>query len=222
MASKARAAFDENAADVERLLALHQEKGGSAKGRRFGLEVLNKSAIVLLTSFWEAYCEDIAAEALDHVVTHAPSADKLPTELRKIVAKELKADVHDLAVWSIAGDGWRTVLKSRLAALQAERNRRLNTPKAAQIDKLFVDALGISQISSSWRWARKMNPDRARTKLDKFVELRGAIAHRGAAATSVKKAQVTDYFNFLKRLVAKTGGAVNIHVRAITSKTLWT
>jgi hypothetical protein len=222
MASKARAAFDENAADVQRLLQLHQEKGGKAKGRRFGLEVLNKSAIVLLTSFWEAYCEDIAAEALDHIVTHAPSADKLPTELRKLIAKELKADVHDLAVWSIAGDGWRALLKSRLAILQAERNRRLNTPKSAQIDRLFSDALGIAEISTSWKWPKKMNPDRARAKLDKFVELRGAIAHRGAAATSVKKADVTNFYNFLQRLVGQTGGAVNRHVWAITTKRLWT
>ncbi len=222
MASRARIAFDANAEDIGRLLELHQEKGGTSKGRRFGLEVLNKSAIVLLTSFWEAYCEDIAAEALDHVVTHAPSADKLPTELRKIVAKELKSEVHDLAIWSVAGDGWRAVLKARLTALQAERNRRLNTPKTAQIDKLFSDALGITRISDNWRWPKKMTPDRARTKLDKFVELRGAIAHRGAAATSIKKADVTNYFGFLKRLAGQTGGAVYKHVRAITAKKLWT
>jgi RiboL-PSP-HEPN len=71
MPSKARIAFRENVKDVQRLLDLHKDKGGIAQGRRYGLEVLNKSAIVLLTSFWEAYCEDIAAEALEHIV--APS-----------------------------------------------------------------------------------------------------------------------------------------------------
>lgn len=60
-----------NAEDIGRLLELHQDKGGTLKGRRFGVEVLNKSAIVLLTSFREAYCEDVAAEALDHVVTQS-------------------------------------------------------------------------------------------------------------------------------------------------------
>jgi hypothetical protein len=221
MASKARAAFDKNAQDVQRLMALHEEKGGKAKGRRFGLEVLNKSAIVLLTSFWEAYCEDIAAEALEHIVAYASSADKLPVELRKVVAKELKADLHDLAIWQICGDGWRAVLKTRLASLQAERNRRLNTPKSAQIDLLFLSALGIPQVSADWHWAKKMTSNRARTKLDNYVELRGAIAHRGAAASSVKKANVRDYFEFLKRLVARTGGCVNRHVRLITARGLW-
>ena len=60
----------------------------------------------------------------------------------------------------------------------------------------------------------------ASEKLDKFVELRGAIAHRGQHYNSVKKAQVEDYFDFVKTLAAKTGGKVNTHVKAITGKQL--
>src|ERR1019366_3918284 len=100
-------AFDDNVQDIERLLELHVASGGAAKGRRFGLEVLNKSAIVLLTSFWEAYCEDIAAEALEHIVAHTPSADKLPKELKKVIAKELKEELNELAVWKLADGNWR-------------------------------------------------------------------------------------------------------------------
>ena len=95
MVSEARKAFDKNAEDIERLLQLHAEKGGIGRGRRYELEVLNKSAIVLITSFWEAYCEDIAAEALEHLITHAKSADVLPKELRKRIAKELNTDFRE-------------------------------------------------------------------------------------------------------------------------------
>ena len=83
MASAAHAAFDSNAEDVERLLEIHADIGGDAQGRRFGLEVLNKSAVVLITAIWEAYCEDVASEALEHLVAHAPSATALPVELRR-------------------------------------------------------------------------------------------------------------------------------------------
>ena len=78
MSSNARKAFDRNAEDVDRLLEIHQNLGGDAQGRRFRLEVLNKSAIILITAFWEAYCEDIAAEALEHVINHVPTASELP------------------------------------------------------------------------------------------------------------------------------------------------
>ncbi len=86
MRSKAHKLFVENAQDIERLLKLHEELGGKSQGRRRGLEVLNKSAIVLITSIWEAYCEDIASEGLEHIVKHGRSPDTLPKEIKKIIA----------------------------------------------------------------------------------------------------------------------------------------
>jgi chromosomal replication initiation ATPase DnaA len=56
----------------------------------------------LTTFFWEAYCEDLAAEALEHLVNNSKTADSLPNNLQKAVAKSLKAEVHDLAIWKLA------------------------------------------------------------------------------------------------------------------------
>lgn len=221
MASNARKAFDENAEDIERLLELHEEKGGVLRGRRVGLEVLNKSAIVLITSFWEAYCEDIAAEGLEHLIVHVNDPKKLPTSLMQQVAKELRGEKNELAIWSLAAEGWKRVLTDRLERLREQRNRQLNTPKAEKIDELFFASLGVKRISDSWFWLSKMKPDRARAKLDRFVTLRGAIAHRGAAASSVTKSQVEDYFEFVKKLVSKTGGHVNAYVKKVSGSSLW-
>lgn len=221
MASKARAAFDENAKDIQRLLEFHQQVGGDAPGRRYGLEVLNKSAVVLITAFWEAYCEDIAAEGLEHIIKHAKSANALPNELKKLVAKKLMNADHELEVWKVADDGWRQYLKDHLKELKEQRDRRLNTPKTQQINELFKSALGIEQVSHSWVWAKKLPAKRASEKLDKYVSLRGAIAHRGKPNTSVTKANVTDYFEFVKSLVGKTGEGVNLHVKKASGKPLW-
>ncbi len=221
MPSKAYRAFSENADDIQRLLGIHEERGGTSPGRRYGLEVLNKSAIVLITSFWEAYCEDLAAEGLEHIVTHAASAVSLPKGIKQIIAKELKKDANELAVWSLCDDGWKQVLRSNLQRLRDQRNKRLNSPKTENIDTLFHNALGIPHVSSSWRWAKKMTVTRAREKLDGYVVLRGEIAHRGKAAKTVTKAKVEDYFEFVKKLASKTGGTVNSHVLKITGKPLW-
>ena len=85
MAAKARHAFDQSAKDIERLLEIHQALGGDAKGRRHRLEVLNKSAVVLITAIWEAYCENLAAEALRNIIKCAVSAGipPFPFALRK-------------------------------------------------------------------------------------------------------------------------------------------
>src|SRR5262249_14403278 len=105
--------------------------------------------IVLITTYWEAYCEDVAAEALKHIVTHADSSDGLPKGLKKRIGKEVSKTQNDLEVWKLSDSGWKSYLTNRLATLQEERNRKLNTPRATNINELFVEALGISKISSS-------------------------------------------------------------------------
>jgi hypothetical protein len=220
MASKSRQAFDRNVKDIERLLEIHADVGGDTKGRRFGLEVLNKSAIVLITAIWEAYCEDLAAEALENLVANVSSGLNLPKELKKKIVSDIEADRNDLAMWDLADGGWKVRAKARVKTLMTERNRRLNTPKSDQINGLFNEAIGLSNVSSAWYW-KKMSNAQARKKLDNFVELRGAIAHRGTSASGVKKAQVTGYLALVKRIVGKTGGRVNTHVRGATGKPLW-
>src|SRR5687768_6313005 len=106
MSSDARAKFKENVKDVKRLIEIHTIVGGTGQGYRHQLEVLHKSSIVLTCAFWESYCEDIAAEALEFVVEYA-EPENLSKGVRKIVADELKREDHQLAVWKLAGDGWK-------------------------------------------------------------------------------------------------------------------
>jgi len=188
MGTAARATFEANTQDVVRLMELHEEFGGTDPGRRVGLEVLNKSGIVLMCAVWEAYVEDLAAEAIEHFVENGTAA-KLPVALREAVGKELKTDRDAASPWKLAGRGWKRELRSRLKGLQAQRNLSLNTPKAPQVDRFFETALGIPEVSDSWRWPG-MNATRARAKLDEYVSLRGDIAHRGETASGVRKKRV--------------------------------
>jgi RiboL-PSP-HEPN len=216
LASEARKAFDANCRDVQRLLDLSPDH----PGLRPSLDVLTKAGIVLLTSFWEAYCEDLAAEALKHLVDNASDASQLPPALLRIVARDLKGQQHELAVWQLADNGWRKVLSDRLTNLQQERNRRLNTPKTAQIDELFLNAVGIDRISTSWKSSSMTNIEAAR-KLDDYVILRGEIAHRGKSSDRVVKAQLQDYYGHIRFLVGKTGGRANSMAKSSTGTGLW-
>jgi hypothetical protein len=128
MPSQARIAFENNRQDVERLMEIHGDLAGDTPGRKHGVEVLNKSAIVLMCAVWEAYCEDLAAEAVDHLVTNAKDASALPKALRKTIAAELQGDKNELAVWGLAGDGWKAILQARLCDITERRNRSLIPP----------------------------------------------------------------------------------------------
>jgi hypothetical protein len=174
----------------------------------------------LITACWEAYCEDLASEALAHIVKFSESSDAVPDELKKQIAKEIKAAQHELEMWKIADDGWKQYLTARLGTLTEERNRRLNTPKTKDIDELFYRAIGLPSISNAWKWPTKMTAAKARNKLDKYVALRGSIAHRAQGATAIKKADVTDFLNLIKRLAEKTEEAVHSYVTGITRRWL--
>ena len=214
MPSKARVAFEDNRKDVERLMEIHGDLAGDTPGRKHGVEVLNKSAIVLMCAVWEAYCEDLAAEAVEHLATHAKDASALPKALRKTIANELKSDRNELAVWSLSGTGWRKVLQSRLVEITERRNRSLNTPKSENIDSLFEEAVGVHQVSSSWHW-HNVGASTARKKLDDYVTQRGDVAHRSKAASSIKKSHATGFIKHAERLVAATDEYVNAELTAV-------
>lgn len=211
MSTVARTSFEANAKDVGYLLDIHTLIGGTEPGRRdAALQVLNRSGIVLVSAIWEAYCEDLAAEALGHMVMHATEPSELPTSLRRRVADELKKDPHHESPWKLAGDGWRAFLTERLQRLQDARNLGLNTPKADNIDGLFLKTLGLADLSEAWYWPG-MSAEQAREKLDRFIVLRGDIAHRGAAG--VRRKRVTEFLNHAKRLAGKTDAKVNAFVQ---------
>ncbi len=220
MPSNARSSFDENCGDVERLLDIHRELAGEGPGKKHGVEVLNKSAVVLMCAAWEAYCEDIAAEAVDHLVEHATDASKLPKELRKQIAKELKTDLDNLAIWDLADDGWRQHLRTRTRVLANERNRNLNTPKTENITKLFRDAVGLPRVPSAWYW-QKMSAEQAADKLDSYVSLRGDIAHRSKAAETIKKSDASKFGEHVKRLVEKTDSYISQQLAKVCDKGLF-
>jgi hypothetical protein len=115
---------------------------------------------------------------------------------------------------------WKRYVNDRLEEFKKNRNRDFNTPKTEQINDLFLRAIGIERISVSWKWPKKMTVKRATEKLDKYVSLRGDIAHRGKGLASVKKSEVRDFFEFIEKLAARTGDAVDAHVKEITGKPL--
>jgi hypothetical protein len=185
-----------------------------------GLDVLLRAAVVMMVSQWEAYIEDICSEGLNHLVEHVPDASILPKEIRKLIAVELKGDKNEVAVWDLAGDGWRRYLHSRLSKLKEGRDRSFNTPKAQNTADFVRCVLGIADIRESWAFD-DLQPAAVAKRLDMLVEVRGQIAHRGRIEQHIDKEWVLDQMAFLRKVVAKTGGRINSHVKKVTSKPLW-
>lgn len=215
-----RSLLDDAVPDVTRLIEFHEKETGSAPGRRRPeIQVVSRSAVVLICAYWEAFCEDLAAEALHHLADNASDGISLPKELKKTFKSVLlnaKEQQDELAIWRLAGDGWRTVLRERADLLVNDDDRSLNTPKTEQVKTFFQVNVGISNITTNWKW-HKNNPARTTGLLDEFVTLRGAIAHRGSPSGGVLKGHATRGMDLVLRLAAASAKAVSDHLNKHTS-----
>jgi len=201
---------------VDRLLSIHSAVGGSRPGRRHQLEILNKSAIVLACAFWEAFVEDLAADALLHLAKYADTAQDLPQELRKSVLNDLKASKHELAMWDIADDNWRELLRDRARKIVEVRDRTLSNPSSGKVDDFFCQQARLIRVSDSWRWPG-ISPDKARHKLNEFVQLRNVIAHRGGPReTTVTKRDAEHGLALIDRLADRSVSAADIQLSDAT------
>jgi hypothetical protein len=199
--------LETNIREVKRLLEIHKQLAGSAPGRKHKVEVLNKSAVVLLVACWEAFVEDLASAAFEAMLANATDYTAFPNDVLVHASKKLKGSVDHREVWRLAGGGWQTVLRDHKTELFKEYVAKLNTPKPKQIDGLFSALIGLSSLSSRWTWHRT-DASRASKKLLELVELRGSIAHRVAASASVRKATVYGYLWFVYRLAVISSNRV--------------
>lgn len=214
--SKARHNFEENVKDVDRLLEIHKDLGGPDRGRRFELEVLNKSAVVLICACWEAYVEDICEEATDFVIDNVPAAEDLPRGLQESIATKLFNERNPLAVWTKIGTGWQSLAKQRVREL----TEALHHPNMAKVKSLFNTTLGIRDISKEWHWQR-VSPKLARKKLKEFIKMRGDIAHRVQLEDTVKKSTCTAFLKYVNGIIKATDRAVNTQVETLAGRPLF-
>lgn len=139
-----------------------------------------RSAVLLLCAVWEAFVEDLLRNAVTFLIENVIDTGKLPLSIRKIAAQDVKNDKHELSPWFLAGDHW----KAHLTKLCDQRIQAFNTPKSEQIRSMYFDFLGIN-IIDAWEWdyssedtgSLKFDKENTVEFIDRFVSLRGAIAH---------------------------------------------
>ncbi len=206
----------DNLDEVKRLMDIHEAVSGQGPGHRHNVEVLNKSAIVLLVACWESFIEDLAERAFTHILRNAKTPQLFDSKVLAQAAKDLKECKDDREVWKLAGAGWKEVLNGRKERLLDA----FHTPRPDRIDKLYQQLLGMRSVSANWRW-QGMSAARAKKKLAKLVNLRGEIAHRVKASKAVHKDHVADHEGFINRLGVETSNAVREFVLDKTGKRPW-
>jgi hypothetical protein len=201
----------ENLAEVQQLLTIHTKVAGKGRGRKYDVEVLNKSAIVLVVACWEAFVEDLAESALRTLIEQAPDHKIFPADVLERVASKHGG----INAWKLAGDGWKDAMRANLKEVLAKTTGTLNTPRAGQVDELFLKTIGLKAISTCWKWNGR-TVTQSIAALDQLITVRGGIAHRVKHSQPVLKRDVTSAVELISRLAAKSSNHVRdfIHTQS--------
>lgn len=209
-----------NLAEVDRLLEIHSEIAGATVGRKYKVEVLNRSALVLLVACWEAFVEDLATNAFDFLLKNSDSPDVFSKRVLVAATRELRTDPDESRIWAIAGDNWKRVLAMHRDATLKRYVGKLNTPRPEQVDSLFEELIGLRSLSKEWSWQKNPNAD-VLERLGHLIKRRGAIAHRVSEGAAVHKAYVRRSAEMIIRTSSISSNRVRDHLKIQTGKLPW-
>lgn len=203
MPSKAFRDYRHNLVDVDRLLEHHADLNDAGGGHR-GLGHLTRGGVLLLSAAWELYAESVLVEAVKVVCERLVLPTELPLSVQKELSIRVREAKHELEPLQLAGGGWKQVY----IAYAIQSTEFLHTPNAANLDDLFDRYLGVESLSEQWFLEKE--------RLDKFLEDRGRIAHRGRDAEHVRVDDLKEYREDVFQLGIDTDNFVTEHVRDIT------
>jgi len=222
--------FGNTMADLDTLLKSHVDHfmDGAADGeiREESETVFIRSAVLLLCATWEAYVEDLLTASVTHLLEKTSDPDKLPTMLRRAIARKLEADKNELASWQLAGEGWRTIVKEFLSL----RVGSLHSPKSENIKRIYEEFLGLDILECwNWTWSSKergisdVEFDRANTIyfIDHMVSVRGGIAHGRPADQPITNFLLMNYGLRVHKLLDIMHNYVANHLESLTGETPW-
>jgi len=164
----------------------------------------------MLCAAWERYIEDVLLDSARYLIGNLDSPKKLPKDVQKTIAKEIKKDDHELRCLDLAGDGWKNFYLEKIE----KETDRINTPKSSVVDDLFKRFVGLSNLSANWKVGAN--------KIDDFVKARGEIAHTGSEASYIRIGNLTDYQDIVIQTVVETDHYLADHLQPLTNgKTPW-
>ena len=186
--------------EVDRLIQSHGVLNHTGRGRR-GLGHITRSGVLMLCAAWELYVEEVLIECVKYIAEHCPTPHQLSLNTQKELSKATKDSKHELKPLELSGDGWRTVFINHAQTTIST----LNTPKSTILDPIFKRFLGVAELSSHW----SIGPD----GVNKFVNARGDIAHRGRDTQYVTIDSLRGYREQVITTVTETDNFLANHVQ---------
>ena len=166
---------------------------------------------ILLRSAWETFNSRSVEEGAAFLAHFTDSHEKLPKELKKQIAQEIKKEKHELSPWKLSGKGWKAIVVKRVKI----ENNRLKSGKSKDLDDYYLNALGLSNISKGWKPPHKSKVGAA-ALLGMYLEKRNKIIHQGEL--HLPSEECWNFFTLIHELAIRTILSLDRHIKNLTGK----
>jgi hypothetical protein len=194
--------------DIYSLVDFYDKQTGSGKpAPKYG--VFKRTATILTVTAWETFVEDTLTNEFTMLLQNASTPDEVQSPFN-LVANKWRAEIRDNSSASPkppdfkrwTGDHWKELIQENFEADII----RLNTPNSQNVQKLFKRYLAID-VKEGWKWPG-MSSEKAASKLDALIRLRGELVHRGndplEKKAKVPRKELVRVINLVERLVRRT------------------
>lgn len=205
--------FQLNIDDIKELLDLSGTLSSIEKK-----SVIFRSAVVLLIATWEQYIEQLADSSILVLTDRLRDASTLPENVKQEMAlffvPEKRSDMRKFSnsVWQFSDKGWKMAYKNYCLSSTS----KLNTANSKQVTQLFLDVLGIRNVTSEWRF-QELTSERCLNKLDDVVDLRHDIAHgANERVDELSEQYLREITEFVPSIALETFTIVSNHIAALS------
>ena len=160
MPSNASQSFNNLIGFVDQLVQIHG-KLQTGRGRRHEQDAIHRAGVVMTIAAWESFVEKVVMEGLDALGANAGLAAAVPVAA------------------GAAPPAWAKHAFGLRRAELANSIKRFNTPNAANVRDLFLEALEFNPWPS-WTWhagPRQWNTEEMRRRLNNWLDVRHSVAH---------------------------------------------
>ncbi|UYN83236.1 MAG: hypothetical protein KIT89_11110 [Microcella sp.] len=189
--------FNRLIGDVDNLLMRHESADGKVSFPTKNERPLLRSCMLLMYAAWEVYVEESLVELVEWLATR-PAAE-LPQATKDFITSKNKIDP-----WQLVDGGWRQVLPEVVGTYVRGLDDHpssfgLSNANPKGVAELHYSVLGESVLDSV-SWHNSTNST-IRTKLMRFVTIRGEIAHTGRTRARLWAQDVKKWREFIPKLV---------------------
>ncbi len=179
----------------------NERKNGGKQGKRAHGH-LGRSAVVMLCSALESYIENVMKEVIEeYYIENIKDANALPDSVQSKLCELIPTKTPN-ELFRITGDGWKGVYLD-LFNKNVFSDYGFSSPHVEKINMWMNDYIGI----------RPLIHFKDNALLNKFVKLRGKIAHGGIEAGYIGKHDVDNHIHLVDRVVFHIDEEICLHLK---------